>query len=86
MEKIILEIEIQKDNKLLIDSLYKSLIPDNVDIPEGIELVIKLLKGNKLYIKVASDIREVLTLRNTVDDIIRCIIGILNFMQQSPKK
>ncbi len=55
----------------LLDSVYRSLEPDNISFPDGISFKMKRL-GKNLYFKIASN-NEILSLLSTIDDLIESI-------------
>ena len=57
-----------------VKALYKALEADNIDLPEDLELDM-YIDGESLIIYIRS--RNIGRLRNTLDDIMRCIHGVL---------
>lgn len=58
--------------------IAESIKVDNVDIPEGMSIELKY-EENKIVVEVSMEIKEaknILTLRNTVDEILQHIITI----------
>lgn len=55
----------------LSETLVKAVTPDNIDIPEGISLEV-YGRGKTLTVTVKGDIptRRLLTLKNTLDDLL----------------
>jgi len=67
------ELEVREGEKF-VDALYRSLLPDNVDVPvsarKKIELRTSLEKGVLKVVVYCKD--KVETLLSTLDDILRC--------------
>ncbi|MGC9105223.1 MAG: KEOPS complex subunit Pcc1 [Thermoprotei archaeon] len=78
--KIRIEIEIPTDHAAEIE---RSVSVDNVGIPEGIEL--KVYRGDRVLYIVAEctcvEPRKILTLRNTVDDLLVNVNAVLRVLE-----
>lgn len=71
-----------KGDKRLLKAIYESLIPDNVDIPEGMDVKMKL-SGNSLRIELSGDRRiRIDTLISTLDEVLEACSMIERAMEE----
>lgn len=68
-------------NKKIIENLISSLTPDNVNLPSDLHIHI-IEKDDEMEICIESE--NLLRIKNTVDDLIRCILPIINFLTKTP--
>jgi len=61
--------------------IKRSLDPDNIDVPEGMDLEVKYA-DNKVLIYVECDADKMLTCRSTVDEILMLIDSILKSIRR----
>ncbi len=64
-----LRIEIEKE---LCNSVLKAIEPDNLSVPSGVSIS-TMCVDNMLYAEIRGDNVRVLTIRNTVDDLLEHI-------------
>ena len=69
--KIMVNLSMNFQDELLLDSVYRSLEPDNISFPDGINFKMKRL-GNNLYFKIVSN-NEIQSLLSTIDDLMESI-------------
>ena len=70
--KVTVWIEVGSDDEKIVESLYKSLKPDNRGFPPGIRFT-EQLKSNKLVYSVEADEKSLKSLRNTIDDLLESL-------------
>ncbi len=70
--KITVWIEVGSNDEKIVESLYKSLKPDNRGFPTGIRFSEQLL-SNKLVYSLEADENSLKSLRNTVDDLLESL-------------
>ncbi len=68
LEKVTVDILLEKDERYL-KSLMRALAPDNVNFPEGIAMNMKY-SNEALEIHAESDGRRIMSLLNTVDEVL----------------
>lgn len=78
---LIVNVKVKGSRRELI-ALYNSLKPDNIDIPPAINLKM-LISKDQLEIVVTSKIEEILKLKSTIDDITRCLTGVLEMLSHN---
>jgi tRNA threonylcarbamoyladenosine modification (KEOPS) complex Pcc1 subunit len=71
--RISLEVYIYSSDRRLVESIYKALRPDNVDIPDKLKLRMEYASDH-IYLAVES--QHPYVVKSTLDDIFRCISGI----------
>jgi len=69
--KIMVNLSMNFQDEHLLDSVYRSLEPDNISFPDGISFKMKKL-GKILYFKIASN-NEISSLLSTIDDLMESI-------------
>lgn len=75
--KITLKLELNVGSNELADLVIKSLSPDNINLPEGIELALEKKSGYVIII-VRGLFDKLLTIKNTVEDIILSLTPLYN--------
>lgn len=70
--KITVWIEVGSNDEKIVESLYKSLKPDNRGFPPGIRFSEQFL-SNKLVYSLEADENSLKSLRNTVDDLLESL-------------
>lgn len=58
-----------RDRERLVKTIADSLAPDNVEIPEGMSIGMRV-EGGKLVVVVSHDIEKIDTLLSTIDEIL----------------
>ena len=75
--RITLKLELDVGSEELADLVIKSLSPDNVDLPKDVELSLEKKCGT-LAIIVQGPFEKLLTVKNTIEDIILSLTPLLN--------
>ena len=69
VDKITIYIELDLEDEGKRDAIMKSLIADNINFPQGLEMQMHSLSGNMLSIELKSD-GAIETISNTVDEVL----------------
>lgn len=84
--KVTFKLELEIDNPLFADIIIKSLSPDNIGLPEGVEIRLEKTKKS-IIISVTGPLEKLLSIKNTIEDIILSLIPIYHqdFVSDSNK-
>ena len=69
INKITIDIELDLEDEGKRDAIMKSLIPDNINFPQGLEMHMHSLSQNMLLIEFNTE-GSIETLSNTVDEVL----------------
>lgn len=69
IDQVTIHMELDLQNEEIRDSIMKSLIPDNINFPRGLEMEMHSVSENMLVVSFDSHI-SIETIANTVDEIL----------------
>jgi len=84
MLRVEIRSELQLSDKKLAETILRSLEPDNIDIPQGISLSVKVVE-DKLIINMSCVPEKILSCRSTLDEILMHIDNILDSLKNLSK-
>lgn len=82
---VYLKLSVKSSNSRFLEALYSSLQPDNVSVPEGLEINSYLLSDTYVFEVFANSYERFDTLKNTIDEFLSTmafLIELKNLKQQ----
>jgi len=83
--KLVVELLVNASSEKVAESIEKALKPDNIGLPENMKLEMKR-EGETLRItleSLVSSSKTILSVRNTIDDILQCIEALENTLKSA---